>query len=162
MSRTRLNPRLAKLHRTYTVEEVARLYGVHRNTVRAWLKGEGLRAIDDCRPALIQGKVLRAFLTARRAAGKCPCPPGTLYCMRCRQPRQPALGMADFTPIGERGGNLCAICEACGATMHRRARWSAVSLVLPEIEVRVAQRPRRIAGCSDPSLNRALRQDGRT
>jgi hypothetical protein len=155
VSRTRFNPRLAKLHRSYTVEEIARLYGIHRNTVRAWLKGSGLHAIDSCRPALVQGKVLRAFLTARRAAGKRPCPPGTLYCMRCRQPRRPALGMADFAPKGDCAGNLCAICEVCGAIMHRRARWSAVSLVLPEIEVRVSQRPPRIAGCSAPSLKRS-------
>jgi hypothetical protein len=162
LSRTRFNPRLVKLHRSYTVEEVARLYGIHRNTVRAWMKGGGPETIDDGRPALIQGKVLRAFLAARRAAGKHPCPPGTLYCMRCRQPRRPALGMADFTPKGDGAGNLCAICEVCGATMYRRARWSAVSLVLPEIEVRVAQRPQRIAECSDPSLKRAQRQDERT
>jgi hypothetical protein len=162
VSRTRLNPRLAKLHRSYTVEEVARLFGIHRNTVRAWLKCGGLQAIDSCRPALTQGKVLRAFLTSRRAAAKRPCPPGTLYCMRCRQPRRPALGMADFTPKGDGAGNLCAICEACGATMHRRARWSAVSVVLPEIEVRFAQGPQRIAECSDPSLKRAQRQDKRS
>jgi hypothetical protein len=42
MAHTRLNPRRAKLHRSYTVEETARLFGVHRNTVRAWLK-QGLK-----------------------------------------------------------------------------------------------------------------------
>jgi hypothetical protein len=34
------NPRLAKIHRNYTVEEVANVFGVHRNTVRQWIKGE--------------------------------------------------------------------------------------------------------------------------
>ena len=34
----RLNPRRVKIHRSYTVEEVAMLFRVHKNTVRAWLK----------------------------------------------------------------------------------------------------------------------------
>ena len=32
------NPRLAKIHRSYSVEEIARLFRVHKNTVRAWLR----------------------------------------------------------------------------------------------------------------------------
>jgi len=35
----RLNPNLAKIHRNYTVEEVALLFSVHKNTVRSWVKG---------------------------------------------------------------------------------------------------------------------------
>jgi Helix-turn-helix domain len=85
----RLNPRRAKLHRSYTVEEVARLFGTHRNTVRNWLKA-GLKAIDDHRPLMIQGQVLRAFLQARREGAKRPCAAGTLYCCKCRVPRPPA------------------------------------------------------------------------
>jgi hypothetical protein len=32
------NPRRAKIHRNYTVAEIATLYTVHRNTVREWIK----------------------------------------------------------------------------------------------------------------------------
>ena len=155
MSRTLLNPRLAKIHRTYSVEEVGRLYGVHRNTVRAWLNKGSLPAIDGNRPVLIQGRALRAFLEGRRAADKRPCPPGSLYCFRCRQPRPPALGMADFIPRLAGAGNLRALCEVCGTTMNRRARWCAVGAVLPGIEVRVMQASPRIAECAAPSLKRA-------
>ena len=31
------NPRLAKIHRNYTVEDVSSLFGIHRNTVREWV-----------------------------------------------------------------------------------------------------------------------------
>jgi excisionase family DNA binding protein len=155
VSRTRLNPRLAKLHRSYTVEEVARLYGLHRNTVRAWLKGGGLAAIDGGRPVLVQGKTLRGFLEARRTGAKRPCSPGTLYCLRCRQPRQPALGMVDFIARPAGAGNLRALCETCGAPMNRRARWSTVSEVLPGIEVRVMGDPPRIAEREPLSVKRA-------
>jgi excisionase family DNA binding protein len=59
------NHRLAKIHRSYTVEEVARLFGAHRNTVRAWLRA-GLPALDQGRPTLIAVSALRAFLHMRR------------------------------------------------------------------------------------------------
>jgi hypothetical protein len=151
MARTRINPLLVKLHRSYTVEETSRLLNVHRNTVRAWLKS-GLPVIDTSRPALIQGKVLRAFLEARRVGAKRPSPPGTMYCLKCRGPRSPALGMVDFIPREARAGNLQALCETCGTTMHRRARQSLLSTILPGLEVLIAEAPLRIAECPRPSL----------
>jgi hypothetical protein len=135
MARTRINPRLAKLHLCYSVEEMARLFKAHPNTVRQWLK-KGLQPIDRRKPLLVQGRTLRAFLEARRAAAKTPCPPGTLYCLRCREPRRPAMGMADFITREHGPGNLRALCESCGTAMHRRARRDAVTALLPGIEVR--------------------------
>lgn len=152
MSRTRLNPCLAKIHRSYTAEEIARLYGLHPNTVRSWLRAGGLVAIDGGRPVLVQGKVLRAFLEGRRTAAKRPCPTGTLYCFKCREPRAPALGMADFIASDAGSGNLRALCEVCGSTMHRRARFEAVAVVLPGTEVRFVEATPRIAEWSAPSL----------
>ena len=65
------NYRLVKIHRNYTVEEIASLFGIHENTVRAWLK-VGLAPIDKSRPTLVHGQGLVDFLKARRSAGKRP------------------------------------------------------------------------------------------
>ena len=65
MAKRHPNHRLVKIHRNYTVEEVASLLGVHRNTVREWVK-RGLATIDRKRPMLIHGRDLAAFLQARR------------------------------------------------------------------------------------------------
>jgi len=151
--RKRLNPSLAKINRNYSVEEIARLYDVDRQTVRAWLKSGDLTTIDDRKPYLVQGRNLRSFLEKRRAVAKRPCPPGTLYCLGCRQPRRPALQMADFIERGAAAGNLRAICEACGSVMHRRARREVLSSILPDIEVRLMEEPPRIAELPPPSLN---------
>lgn len=151
MPRTRLNPKRAKLHHAYTIDEVARLFDVHPNTVRAWLKTGELEAIDSGRPTLIKGAVLRTFLEGRRVKSKRPCPPGALYCFSCQAPRRPALGMADFTARETGAGDLSALCEACGTTMHRRSRLDALALILPGIPVRVVGAPSHIAEPTTPS-----------
>jgi transposase-like protein len=58
------NPRLAKIHRSYSVEEVARLFNVHKNTVRSWLK-LGLEAIDGQRPTVVRGESSPSAVDAR-------------------------------------------------------------------------------------------------
>ena len=72
MGKRHPNYRLVKIHRTYSVEEIARLFDKHKNTVRKWLK-EGLQPIDKSRPVLALGSVLVAFFKARRMAAKRPC-----------------------------------------------------------------------------------------
>ena len=119
MKRRHPNYRLVKIHRSYTVEEVARLFDIHKNTVHRWVK-DGLAIIDDKRPMLILGQVLVAFLQARRAKNKQPCKPGELYCVRCRSPKSPAGDMAEYSPVTEKIGNLIGICPDCDAIMNRR------------------------------------------
>jgi len=160
LARTRLNPRLAKLNRTYTTEEVARLYGLHRETVRRWVRDGALDAIDGRRPMLIHGAALGAFLARRREAAKRPTPPGAMHCFRCRRARPPALGMADFhPPLGRGAGNLRALCEVCGAIMNRGARWEAVPAILPGVEVRVMEGEGRIAESPTPAATVAFNED---
>jgi excisionase family DNA binding protein len=130
----RANPRLIKLHRPYAVDEAARTLGVHPNTVRHWI-ADGLPALASKRPVLILGSELRAFLQKRNSRAKRPCPPGTLYCLKCRVPSRPALGIVDFTAHSPTGGNLKAICETCGTVMHQRVARAAIALKMPEIEI---------------------------
>ncbi|WP_430419355.1 helix-turn-helix domain-containing protein [Phenylobacterium sp.] len=160
MARTRLNPRLAKLNRTYTTEEVARLYNLSRETVRRWVRFAGLHPIDGRRPTLIHGATLQTFVAARREAAKRPTPAGRLHCFGCRAARRPALRMADFHPSRGRGaGNIRALCETCGGVMNRRARWEAVPVILPGVEVRVMEGEGRIAERPTPPATVAFNED---
>jgi hypothetical protein len=154
MPRTRINPRLAKLHYSYTVEEIARLFGVHKHTVRAWLKS-GLSSVGPQRPILVLGKDLRMFLEKRRAGSKRPCTPGTMYCLKCKAPRPPALKMVEFLRLADASGNLTALCGICGTTMYRRCRFAAINVVMPGIPVSLVEDPLRISQSSIPSSNSA-------
>ena len=105
MKRRRIDPRRAKINRSDEVEEAARVVGAHRNTVRNWLRF-GLKPIDDRRPTMIRGEELRRFLSERRIKRKRPTPLGMIFCLRCREPRRPALDMAKYVPLAPAFGNL--------------------------------------------------------
>jgi len=152
MSARRVNPSAVKLHRSYSVSELAACFSVHKNTVRHWQR-DGLMPIDGARPMLFHGACVRAFLIARRASRKRPCAPGTLYCFRCREPRRPALGMLDFVSINDRSGNIRAICATCETVMHRRASKAALALILPDCDVQFVEALPRLIGRALPSLN---------
>lgn len=151
MASKRANPRLIKLHRTYSVEEASDRLGVHKNTVRAW-QAKGLKPIDASRPVLFQGATLRRFLKAQRADAKRPCPPGMLYCFKCRAPRAPALGMVEYVPRNARTGNLKALCEGCDGMMHRAALQASLPVILPGIVVTIIGGPgtHKLAASSPP------------
>lgn len=158
MPARRINPRLIKLHRPYSVEEVARTLGVHKNSVRGWING-GLPTVDRSRPVLIFGHELRDYLESKRKSAKRPCPPGTLYCFKCRQPRAPAMGMIEATCQNASTGNLTALCEDCGTMMHRRARLDAIGTIMPYLDVQIREAEPRIYERPAPSLNCDNRKD---
>lgn len=128
--RVRPTPMAVKLHYSYSVRELARCCGVHPHTIRNW-RGKGLEPIDKARPVLFQGATVRAFLSRRKASRRCPCPPGTIFCVRCRVPRRPAPGMVEYRPLKPTNGDLCAICETCEGIMHRRVRKADLAKVMP-------------------------------
>lgn len=147
------NPRLAKVHRSYVVGEVATLYGVHPHTVRQWVK-QGLPICDGQRPLLILGRDLAAFLTRKRTANKRPCKPGEVYCVRCRVPRVPALGMADYRPLTATSGNLVGLCPGCEGLIFRRVALAKLATVKGDLDVTFAEAARHIDESSNPSVNR--------
>lgn len=146
------NPRLAKIHRSYTVEEVARLYGAHRNTVRQWIK-HGLPVCDDQRPLLILGGALAAYLAAKRGRNKRPCKPGEVYCVRCRAPQTPALNMAEIQPLTATTGNLMGICPACNGLMYRRVSLAKLATVCGGLDVTPTKGWQHISESAVPSVN---------
>lgn len=152
MPAVRANPNRIKRHRSYTAGELADRFGIHKNTVRHW-RQHGLAPIDGNRPVLFHGEAVRAFLAKRNADRKCPCPPGTLFCLKCRAPRAPALGMVEYLPITAASGNLRALCEHCETMMHRRVRRADIERVMPGLSLQITQAAPRLNGQASPSLN---------
>ncbi len=159
MALRRASAYAVKTHYSYTVGELAALLGVHKNTIRHWQK-DGLAALGDGRPVIFHGSMIRAYLSKRHSKRKRHCPPGTLYCFHCREPRAPALGMLDFVLLAGPTGNLRALCEECQTIMHRRARHDRLASVMPGLQVRITQAPPRLIGSDTPSLNCDVERQG--
>lgn len=138
MPRRRASACGVKIHRSYTIAELATCCAVHRNTVRHWMK-LGLEPLDSSRPLLLHGATVKAFLGKQRASRKRPCPPGMFYCLRCREPRKPALGMVDFVPITEHSGNLHGLCEVCETVIYRRARQADLTRIMPDCIIQIVE-----------------------
>lgn len=134
MPAKRVNPNVVKLHYSYSVTELARCCDVHKNTIGNW-QADGLKPIDNARPALFQGATVRDFLRQRNASRKRPSAPGMFYCLRCRQSRCPALGMVEYVALRPASGNLRALCECCEAIMHRSVRKADLAKVMPDLLV---------------------------
>lgn len=152
MAGKRLNPRRAKRNRNYSIAEVAQLYGVHRQTVRNWIKN-GLPVMTAGRPHLVAGEELGAFLGKRRADGQTTCRPGELYCLRCRAARPAAEGMLDYIPITNLSGNLRGLCPVCHGLVHRRVSLNKLDLVRGSCAVAFPQGHKRVTDSGQPSLN---------
>lgn len=156
MTKRLKNFRRVKIHRNYTVEEVALLLGVHKNTVRTWIK-EGLPSIYEKRPMLILGRDLSSFLHARRVKNKRPCKTNQLYCLRCREPKVPAGNMVDYQPVTESLGNLFGICPDCETGMNRRTSLIKLVQIRELLEVILSEGLQHIVGSNQPSVNSDFR-----
>ncbi len=150
------NPRLAKIHRNYTVEEVATLFDVHKNTVREWVK-RGLPTNDDRRPMLILGRDLVAFLQAKRVKNKRPCQPGEIYCVRCRAVQKPAGAMAEYQAVTPTSGNLIGICPSCESMMYRRVNLAKLVQVGAQLDIALMQALPHINESTQPCVNSDLK-----
>ncbi|MEI6534775.1 MAG: helix-turn-helix domain-containing protein [Verrucomicrobiaceae bacterium] len=135
--------RRVKLHRSYRVDEAASAVDSCRATIRRWIK-DGLPTVRDTRPALILGSDLIDYLDRKRSGPKCGL--AECYCFKCRSPRRPALGMADFILMSERGGNLRALCSVCGCLMHKRISVVTLTAIQDELAVQIVERQQHLEG----------------
>ncbi len=118
--RKRPDPRRAKVNFNYTVAEAAGVFGVCRGTVRNWIRA-GLGTFRAGGMVLILGDELRAFHARRQAKRRVHCPPGSMFCMKCRAARLPPPGLVEVAGLTATTANLRGICPVCESLMHRRA-----------------------------------------
>ncbi len=71
------NARLIK-RLSYTIREIADLFGIHPQAARRWIKAD-LRTIDDSKPFLVHGGDLIDFLSERKSSRKQTCGPNQFF-----------------------------------------------------------------------------------
>ena len=150
------NHRHVKKRRTYTVEEISRLFNLHRNTVRRWIK-DGLRTTDEKRPMLVLGDELVVYLLKRRKSRQRHCSSGELYCVRCHAPKLPAGGMVDYRPVNDKIGKLTAICPDCNSIMNRFVSAAKFSEMRLDRDTSYTQALTHLRETAQPAVNSDLR-----
>jgi DNA-binding XRE family transcriptional regulator len=152
VSKRHPNWRRVKKHLNYTVEEIAQLLGLHKNTVHA-MRRNGLQPIDDRRPMLFLGSALANLLRERRKKGKRPLRFGEMFCLRCRDARQPAFAEVESVSQTAYSANLRGLCPKCSSLMHRRVSLARVHAIPVEWQDAIRQGRERLRDCGNPSLN---------
>jgi Helix-turn-helix domain len=145
-----------KSHRSYTVDEAARMLGVCKESVRRWRKA-GLPFLDDQKPVLIMGQDLKAF-SKSRVKPKQKCKLHECYCFRCKAPREPAGGLADFVPLTATNGNFKAMCAVCLSMMCKRASKESLTALMEILDVTVRQAVERLGDSAKPCANVDLKR----
>ena len=130
----RFNPNLAKIHRNYTVEAAAVLFGVHRNTVRNWVKA-GLPTIDDKRPILILGSEYRRFLQVKRTKNKHTCKPNEFFCVRCKAPKIPVENRVECETISSSKVRLIGICPTCTCIINKFTSLAKLEQIQDQLDI---------------------------
>lgn len=154
----RPNHRAVKIHRSYTVDEAARVTGCAEGTIRRWIASGALPAIKDMRPHLILGADLKDSLIARRVRRR-KLRPHECFCLKCKEPRAPALDMVEFLPLSANTGNLRALCEQCETVMHKAVSRTTLATLTGILEVTEQQVPKHLIDTANPSLNEHLEQE---
>lgn len=154
------NPWRAKTNRAYTINEVALLYKVTRQTVRNWVSA-GLKVCDNSKPILVRGADLRDFLESRRQRKRRPCQPGQIYCVGCREVRQPKDDRAilELSPTGR--ATIRGQCPVCDSRIFRRVSLGKESAWIGSLEVISTKREGGLTGCELSFSNCSLTNEVR-
>ncbi len=151
MKRSRPDIRVIKRSRSYTVPELASLFGIRVGTVRRWIR-RGLPVIDDQRPKLIHGKQLRQWLIAQRTERRIKCGPREMYCCKCRDAREMMPGSAVVTFRNEKSASIKAQCIECGTSMFRQSSRADAAHWIDTESPKKGHKPRLVAS-NNPLTN---------
>ena len=151
----RFDCRRVKLHRSYTIAELSALISAHKHTIGRWI-AVGLKTTDSRRPFLIHGTDFRAFMKSREPIKK-RCQPGEFYCLGCREPKRPALDMADYHPRTPLRGLLSGICP-CGRMIYRATTLAKIGQIAGGLDVTFPIAEQRIDDSAFALLNADLNE----
>lgn len=107
---------------SYTMQQIADLYGIHEATVQRWVRESGLVHLQGTRPYLVHSSELRSFLSKLQGERKHRCKATELYCMRCQQPQHPKQGSIKASPCKNGSMKIKGKCATCDATMNRNIK----------------------------------------
>lgn len=149
---TNFNPNLVKINRSYTLEELAAVFGIHKNTVSTWIK-KGLPYLNGRRPFLILGKDAKAFLKTQRKNKKQRCKINELFCMHCKAPTKPAANFVEYIPSTKTKGRLTGFCKTCECVINKFASYDSLEKYSAIFDLTMPRGFKQLNDINNPPLN---------
>jgi hypothetical protein len=147
------SPNRIRTHDIYTVWEAAQAVGRHRQTVIRWIKDKGLIVDRSKVPWLIKGDDLKEFLWHQRAKSKTKLAMHHLFCLGCKEPKEPDGRFAEYTQATPTTGMLKALCPSCGCILNKVVRRTDLEVIRAKIEVTIQQPSPRLVSLSQARSN---------
>jgi excisionase family DNA binding protein len=148
----RPNWRSIKMHRPYSVDEAARTLGVHKATVRRWLKKWKVPIFDDQKPVLIRGEDLKSLGNQMKKPSS-PCRVDQAYCLKCRKPTKAAYGEWEIADATGTAANMRMLCGTCTTIVYKRVAWRDLITLSKTVRVSARQNLRHLIEMQEPCLN---------
>ena len=149
--------RLVKIHRSYTVNEAARLTGSCKGTVRRWIKN-GLPALQSQKPIIIKGADLREYLKGK-SKPKQKCALDECHCFKCKSNQKLAFGEAEIVFDKSPAPNMRGLCGTCSTLMHKRISNAAIPDLEAKLQITFRQADEPISNRTKPRSNEHLQKE---
>lgn len=107
-----------KYGRSYDKDEICALLDTHPQTVQAWINKQGLKTIDNKKPALVYGYDLQEFLKKYNNANKYHTEFDEMPCFKCALAR-PFLQNRIAVIQKSNGLMVKAVCRTCKGKMNK-------------------------------------------
>ena len=151
------NLRRIRIGRSYSVQEISELFGVHKNAISRWIKN-GLRPIDQRKPYLIHGGDLAEYLRKKQAGRKRKCKPDEFYCCKCRVQRKAWENVADIKIKNKAKLFIVGICAVCDTRVRRMGATGKLAEYQKIFNVQTIH-DERIREIAPPIVNSDMRKD---
>ncbi len=145
------NTRRIRLTVSYSVQDVAELFGIHKNAVLRWIK-DGLKIIDQRKPYLVYGRVLADFINVRQIERKQVCGKDEFYCCKCRRPRKALPRSVQVEKRNQHRIKISGICAICHSRIFRDGSINKQDEIL-KIFASITPLEKHIVECQDSSVN---------
>ena|SRR3989344_3259764 len=121
------NINLITARRSYTIGEIASLWGISRKTCGRWIKYEGLEPIEKhTSPLLIIGTDLIDFIKKKRREKKIPTKENEFFCVKCHEAVRAKTGSEQIIKTGKMIGRdnreqlkKIGVCENCKTRLNK-------------------------------------------
>ncbi len=107
------NYTLIESNRSYSTEKIQKLLKIHPQTIRGWVKEEGLQCVSK-KPMLIYGAILKAFIKTRNEKHKKTLDFKEMKCLKCRNisvPKDNQISIYNNQNGSIRAVGVCSNCD---------------------------------------------------